>query len=479
MNIAFVHHHLRPGGVSRVIAEQINSLGDKVQTLVVSGEKPSHTVSFPFIVVPHLAYDRDRNDNMSPLDAAKLILKGIKSIWKDGADLFHFHNPTLGKNRDYLTVIKTLLSMGSKVLLQIHDFAEDGRPFNYSNEKYPENCHYAVLNKRDYTILLRSGLKNEGLHLIPNPVKPLEVQDSFEQDSFEQDAFKQERDIVLYPVRAIRRKNIGEAVLLSLFLRDNEKVGVTLEPTSELDRRSYSDWVNFANSERLNIIFRLGIDHRFEKVLGRARCMLTTSIKEGFGFSFLEPWTAGRMLFGRILSDICSDFIEKGIRLEHLYKKISIPLSFIDKKLLYSKWQECYAQKMKQYGITVKPTDIEKSFYSLIDDNCIDYGYLSEGLQRQVIFQVQKNRKNYKKILDLNPFLEKISSFEGWEQLVENNRKIVTEEYSLTKNRVTLMNVYERVLNVEVKHSIDKRVVLDAFNTPEKNFLLLCDSAYG
>ncbi len=469
MKIAFVHHHLRPGGVSRVIAEQIDSLGDKVQALVVSGEKPSYTVSFPFIVVPHLAYDRDRNDSMSPLETAKLILKGIKSIWREGADLFHFHNPTLGKNRDYLTVIKTLLSMGFKALLQIHDFAEDGRPFNYSNEKYPENCHYAVLNSRDYTILLRSGLKNEGLHLIPNPVKPLRVQDTFEA----------ERDIVLYPVRAIRRKNIGEAVLLSLFLKDNEKVGVTLEPTSEIDCRSYGDWVDFAKSEGLSIIFSLGIDHRFEKVLGRTRCMLTTSIKEGFGFSFLEPWTAGRMLFGRILSDICSDFIEKGIRLEHLYNRISIPLSFIDKKLLYSKWEECYAQKMKQYGITVKPPDIERSFYSLIDDNCIDYGYLSEDLQRQVIFQVQKSRKNYKKILDLNPLLEKIFSFKDLEQIVDNNRKIVTEEYSLKKNRATLLNVYERVLNMEVEHSIDKRVVLDAFNTPEKNFLLLCDSAYG
>jgi hypothetical protein len=41
-----------------------------------------------------------------------------------------------------------------------------------------------------------------------------------------------ERNRYLYPVRAIRRKNIGEALLASLFIPKGRTVAVTLPPTT-------------------------------------------------------------------------------------------------------------------------------------------------------------------------------------------------------------------------------------------------------
>jgi hypothetical protein len=46
-----------------------------------------------------------------------------------------------------------------------------------------------------------------------------------------------------------------------------------------------------------------------------ARTVLTTSLKEGFGFSFLEPWTAGIPVAGRRLEAVCLDFEDEGVAL--------------------------------------------------------------------------------------------------------------------------------------------------------------------
>ena len=66
MKVVFIHHHLRTGGVTRVISQQIRSLGDEVQALVVVGEPPSQTPPFPFAVVSQIAYDRDRKTRADP-----------------------------------------------------------------------------------------------------------------------------------------------------------------------------------------------------------------------------------------------------------------------------------------------------------------------------------------------------------------------------------------------------------------------------
>jgi len=454
--------------VTRVITEQIHSIGTVNDTLVVCGEAPSQQVDFHYIVIPSLAYDRDRKDHTNPEETALSILDAVHSVWKEGADLYHIHNPTLGKNKDFINIIKAFLSMNMKLLLQIHDFSEDGRPGNYLYEEYPANCHYAVLNSRDYAILRESGAKEEGLHLLPNPVpvRPLSVQNTDHEA------------IVLYPVRAIRRKNIGEAVLLSLFLSDIEKVGITLEPTGELDVKSYRDWQSFVRREDLRVSFRLGIDHTFEWVLERTRCMITTSIKEGFGFSFLEPWTGGKMLFGRLLSDICIDFKQRGVDLGHLYTRIAVPFHLFDFSLFRNKWIKCYVQKMNRYGLPVTKDDASTFFQSLLINDTLDFAFLSEELQKQVILQILEKKKNKKIMLDLNLFLENINDFDGSDSIIERNRRVVGEQYSMQKNRARLLDIYQRVVHTKVGHAIDNKSLLRAFNAPEKSHLLLCDAAY-
>jgi len=468
MRVAFVHHHFRPGGVTRVISEQASALRGYAAALLVTGEPPMEPVSFPYVVVPSLAYDRDRHDGKGAAEIAGEVLKSVRSVWKDGADLLHFHNPTLGKNVNLISVIKALIDRKQNLLLQIHDFAEDGRPGGYTGEEYPSDCHYAVINRRDHRLLLDAGLTAQGLHYLPNSVRPL---GGAESD-------REERDLVLYPVRAIRRKNIGEAVLLSLFLEKGKKIGITLEPTGPIDVKSYRGWMFFVRERCLPVLFRLGIEHDFASLLSKTACMITTSIKEGFGLAFLEPWTGGKMLHGRLLGDICEDFIDRGVELGHLYSRIKIPLSHIDEKLFRMKWMDCYRERLKQYGLAENQERIEEHFQDLLKGGFVDFGILSEDLQMQVLIGIVGDNSLRKKVLDVNPLLSHIKLFKESPGLISRNRQIVESEYSTERTRSLLRKAYEGVLGCTVFQSVDKAVLLSAFNRPDKNFLLLCESAY-
>jgi len=46
---------------------------------------------------------------------------------------------------------------------------------------------------------------------------------------------------------------------------------------------------------------------------------LSTSVKEGFGYMFVEPWIADTPLIGRHIDHVIPDFHKNGLNLHHLY----------------------------------------------------------------------------------------------------------------------------------------------------------------
>ena len=467
MKVVFIHHHLRQGGVTRVIEEQIDAIHDAHEVLVITGEAPAARTPFPVEVVPSLSYDRDREEGTGARESALAILSMVKSHWGSEADLFHVHNPTLGKSRDFVNVLKELQNRGIRLLLQIHDFAEDGRPQNYTGESYPENCHYAVINSRDHDLLKRAGLGNRGLHLIPNAVRPLPVANHGD-----------EQDLILYPVRAIRRKNIGEALLLSLFIAEKRRIAVTLEPTGALDVRSYKSWMSFSEQEGLPVYFGLGMTERFEHLFARARCILTTSIKEGFGLAFLESWMGNRPLVGRLLPDICADFIHRGLKLDHLYTKLSVPLKLFDFGRFCEKWERCYRQRLGRYGLEIDEKVIKEYLEGIQLRESVDFGELCEDLQMQVIRAVKASSGDRDTLMELNPFLNEGCTAGDWNDLITYNREIIARDYSVQRNRERLLKMYKEVSEFTPKQRIRGDVLLHIFNTPGASHLLLCDQSY-
>ncbi len=468
MKIAFIHYHLKTGGVTTVLRQQVEAIQNACEVLVLTGTPPESPFPADTIHIPGIGYDTEDTKPYDPEKVAELIVEAIFSRWNDGCDVLHVHNPTLAKNRNFLKILKAIQKKNIKLFLQIHDFAEDGRPLSYFyDDDYVPDCHYGAINSRDYNILLKSGLKKEGLHKIFNTISPFNFKGKNPGP----------KGHVLYPIRAIRRKNIGEAILLSLFFKNKEALFITLPPNSPADIVSYEGWKEFVNEKNLHVVFEAGLTNKFSTLVRSARFLITTSITEGFGFSFLEPWTAQKVLWGRRLPDICYDFDKKGIYLDHLYSRLLVPIKWIGKKMFYEKWKSCILESCARFNYDIDEGCIEKSFETITENENIDFGLLDETFQKQIISRVLSSKKDADRLIRRNPYLSNPGYVLNKEGLIQNNEKAVLNNYNKNIYKKKLLEIYARVVKDSVCHSIDKTLLLSEFFNL-KQFSLLKWSEY-
>jgi len=277
---------------------------------------------------------------------------------------------------------------------------------------------------------------------------------------------------VLYPVRAIRRKNIGEAILLTLYFDPPALLAITLPPNSPKDLDSYHNWRNFVNRHHLRVDFEAGVQSDFSELMHGCRYVLTTSMTEGFGFGYLEAWTAGKALWGRLLPDICQDFIDQGMQLEHLYERMPVPLNWIDAKAFARRWQTALDRAAVQYGCPLDQRALESSWRVVSDDDCIDFGLLDEEAQQRVIEIVLSDRKAFEQLRRINQFLKPAGPPADCRELIQHNRTIVARHYNPQGYGQRLQEVYARVLATPVRQTVDKSIFIRSFLTPQAFTLL-------
>ena len=468
MKIAFLHYHLKPGGVTTVIRQQVESLAGQAEMLVLTGAAPPEPLSVQTAVISGIGYDTPAQTasgkSNSANQTAEEIIRAIREKWPGGCDLLHVHNPLLAKNCRLLSILSHLQQHGIRLLLQVHDFAEDGRPASYydAGTPYPENCHYCVINSRDQAILRRAGLVEEGLHPLPNMVNPFNLQpEKTLAETF-----------VLYPIRAIRRKNIGEAVLLSLFFPPPARLAITLPPNSPRDQAPYESWRAFVNAYQLPVVFEAAKHYDFSDLVKSAENLITTSITEGFGFAFLEPWTAGQFLAGRKLPDICIDFENNGLQLEHLYERLNVSLTNFEENRFFERWQACLQKNAGRFGIKMDSQTI-RARYRAMTQNCgIDFGLLDEPFQQQVISMMLTDKAVYQEIQKNNPALNHLADISDRSARIAANRAAVLAAYNGTAYQSRLLNIYQRVMDTTVSHRINKTRLASEFLHPETFSLL-------
>ena len=462
MKIAFIHYHLKTGGVTTVLKQQLDAVSPQWETLVLTGLPPQTPFPARIVHIPELGYSSEYRHEFDPDDVAQMILKAIEQTFEDSCDVLHVHNPTLAKNRHFIKILKALQKRGANLLLQIHDFAEDGRPHVNFAEDYPADCHYGVINGRDYEMLLNAGLKADGLHLLANAVNHYNRTQQVNPPT----------PMVLYPVRAIRRKNIGEAILWSLFFNHGESLAITLPPNSAADIRSYNSWKTFVKDHHLRVAFDRGLKNDFETNVMSAEALITTSITEGFGFSFLEPWLFGKLLWGRKLPDVCKDFETKGIQLQHLYDKLFVPVDWIDLRQYRQNWTHCVLKACERLDFPLDHVFIRNAFDANTKDGVIDFGLLDEGSQKRVISKLVTAEKITEMLVQLNPFLAKPGEVSDRNRLIRDNREAVERNYNQKQYGQKLREVYDLVGKTEIKQRIDKNVLVTAFLNLEEFSLL-------
>jgi len=465
MKIALMHFHLNTGGVTAVIRQQAALLaGAGHEVLLLCGQTPRQKMPAPVAVVAGLGYDPPYAEPPAADRSATAILEVLRDRWPGGGpDLIHAHNPTLAKNRRMQAILKQLQQAGVRLLCQVHDFAEDGRPEVFFSESYVADCHYAVVNDRDRQLLERAGLDRRGVHYLPNAINALAPGPATCADA---------RGPVLYPVRAIRRKNIGEAILLHEFMDNRAPLNITLPPSSPQDMPVYEAWKAFASRHGLDVAFEAGLRADFNTLVAACRFALTTSITEGFGFSFLEPWTAGKALWGRLLPDICRDFTRKGLCLDHLYTRLWIPLAWLDTQQLFKKWRLAMVDTARRFNHRLPEERIDTGWQAVTTDNRIDFGLLDEAFQQTAILQVLTQAGGRQTLQSLNGFLQSPGPPQDCAALIAHNQDIVRRRFSPQQCLGRLLQIYARVMDDPVRHKIDKSILLDAFLRPERFSLL-------
>lgn len=472
MKIALVHFHLNTGGVTAVIRQQaalLTRAGHEV--LLIAGQAPFGEMPAASAVVKGLGYETENGGASAPDELGAAVLDVLHRRWPAaGPDVLHVHNPTLAKNRHLQRVLKQLQQSGVTLLCQIHDFAEDGRPDVYFNEAYVADCHYAVVNGRDRELLKQAGLNENGVHYLPNAITPLTLEGT---------GGSTDPAPVLYPVRAIRRKNIGEAILLRLFLDMDAPLAITLPPSSARDMPGYRAWQAFVARRQLPVVFEAGIKSGLPSLLAACRYALTTSITEGFGFSFLEPWVAGKALWGRILPDICRDFTACGVRLDHLYTHLWVPLSWMDTERLRRRWRSAFLEAAHKFNRPLDASAIDHGWDAVSSKGRIDFGLLDESFQQAAIQTVLTDAQAPEQLLALNPFLRVPGPPRETRALIAHNQAIVEDQFNPGQYLKRLLRIYTQVVDCPVRHTIEKQVLAGAFLTPDRFSLLKWGPPHG
>jgi hypothetical protein len=460
--IVIFHYHLKRGGVTSVIKEQIESLKDENDILIITGETPEFFIHDNLTVIPELGYTKISDSHFSVENSASKIIRSIEKYFNSRCDIIHFHNPILAKNHNMIKIINILSDQKNNIFLQIHDFAEDGRPASFFKDDYPENVHYGVINTRDYKFLLDSGLTKKGLHYIPNCIRALDYNN----------ADFQKNNLILYPVRSIRRKNIGEIILLSLFLQKDDYMGITLPALNYNDLKSYEDWKIFVKKNKLKVEFDLGLKYEFNELIEKSKFFITTSITEGFGFTYLEPWMCGRFLFGRNIKQICEDFTSKGIDFNNLYEELLIPVTLIDKKYYINKIISELKTAEKYYDLKIDNKTILDYCEKRFEYGYIDFGLLSEKMQEEIILKIIIDNKLKNEILKANSKLSLLNSNPIDKNIIEKNRIIINKNYSRESYKKNLNEIYDKIIKTPVKQKLDKKILLSKFLQPESLYLL-------
>lgn len=357
-----VHHHLRPGGVRRVIETALPGLlADpelRIQrVLLLTGEAPDS----PWLeglsralddwplevrVEPGLRYQAEQR--LAPPAIARRIrtalLAAANELPTGEAPVIWYHNPSLARTPQLTReILRFATPRNLPVVFHHHDWWFDNRW-----QRWPElrragftrwrslcqlllpaqsNVRHAVINQQD-SRALRAKLPGR-VAWLPNPghFAPAPSSRSLQRArSWLRDQIPNNRPIWLLPCRLLRRKNIAEALLLMRWLRP-EALLVTTAGVSSADELPYATALaDAARSQgwplRLGLVAAAGASApAVADLLGVSEAIVLTSLVEGFGLPFLEATQARRPLLARRLPNVAPDLQSLGLRIPYHYRE--------------------------------------------------------------------------------------------------------------------------------------------------------------
>jgi len=297
-----------------------------------------------------------------------------------GCDAVLVENASVGAHPAFNLAMARLVERSPKTrfVFRVHDMAFT-RPGNFQAVKElaaqagmgskgvrdllfpdgPNTLHLAV-NRADAFTLYSQGLEESRIRYLPNPVDESlaggeKLAGRLREEMEKLGWAKPGEHLLIYPVRAVPRKNISEALLvtrlLNLLAAGHGGIPHALQPDGpyrlmvaiQPEEAKFSHYVDLVGEfiEKNGFEAKLGLEElvgpvcHLKKGGGSAECFgvaelyaagaatVTTSVLEGFGFGFIEPWCAGRVAIGRRVP-VMNDFVLAGMRMDHFYRRLSV-----------------------------------------------------------------------------------------------------------------------------------------------------------
>ncbi|MGA0900484.1 MAG: HAD family hydrolase [Luteolibacter sp.] len=391
MKVAIVHYHFELSGVTKVMAASSHALKQEgVEHVLLVGDIPEG-------VDEHLPIQRVAGLGYMPEKAVgdvSILIHNLREVANKalGADpdIWHFHNHALGKNFLMADAVAQLAEEGEHLVLHMHDLIEEGRQQNYAlvpdpTRLYPTGPHirYVFLNDQDRDLFTSHGLAKDQGELMVNPIEmPQDFEDKTSGDP-----------ILFAPIRAIRRKNMGELVMLAALAPAGARIAISRAPKDKGAFRLHETWRKFAAHQRLPIAFDVvgrhypaqGVPNDFRSWVEHSSHFVTTSVSEGFGMTFLEAAAHKKPLIGRNVPRITHEHEKRGIHSGNLYDKLLIPAEWVDVSILRQHFDTTIQRNYRYLGEPLDMLTHERAFASLLLDGWLDFGNMPEPIQQAVV----------------------------------------------------------------------------------------------
>jgi len=476
VRVAILHNHLKPGRITRVIENTVRALNLAGIESLVFCSKQANILAYPFAnvrLIPELASKKSLSQPRAE-DLKKALETRCKNEWGSLPDLWHVHNHSLGENLVIPAVVSQWAGEKQKLLLHLHDFAEDGRPANYKSLReelasrnienlnqtlYPmgEHIGYAFCNERHRNYFKAAGIEDRHNNLLINPVNYPEDR-TVGMDS----PILKDKKLYLCPTQCGRRTNIGEFILWSAAASKEEVFGSTMAPAEASTLSIYNEWEAIAKNLGIPTQFGLGEQHSLHALINKAYAVVTTNMGDGFANTYLEPYLADAQLVGRDLPDITSTFTDQGIRFEGLYPRLDVPISWIGENYLRKTVHQALVRHYQNYRQVFQKPMTDEAMDNITQEDLVDFGRLNQSMQKTVIEMVNQN-KSLK--LDFAP--EKLDRLLSPKQM-EDNRVSIQRSFNTKTYGKTLIAIYQNILNAPAAAPdfLDTTEVLKSFLNP-------------
>lgn len=407
--LILVHYHLRPGGVARVIGSLSRALTRRGHPhVILCGDPAGAADDLPVRPIPGLDYPAPE---IAPARLHRELTRAAAAAFPGtppNTFCWHFHNPMLGKNPALTIAVARLAEDRRALILQHHDFAEDGRPAQWQKLArlptiYPTapRMLHATVNSRDRDQLIAAGVPADQTALLLNPVEPPPTRPANEiADTHD--------PLVFLPARGIRRKNLGELLLLTALAPKRARFAVSRAPDRTSGARAIHDhWRALADELGLAIEFavsdrrppRPGASADFDSWCRAATHFLSCAVAEGFGYTFFEGPARGLPVFGRCPPAIAAD-LPAALRAP-LYRRLEIPAGWLDAAALDAARETARYQRAADFGLEETAADPAAPAEPLREPaGRLDFGNLPEAFQAAAIRRARAAPEAPRAVLD-------------------------------------------------------------------------------